>query len=515
MKPSRLLPLLFAALKFISGFVLASRAYELHRDEYLYLEQGRHLAWGYLEVPPLIAAQAWVTQALGGGYFWVKFWPFLWGALTVYVVGRLAQKLGGRWLAVALACVCYCASGYARLNFLFQPNSFEVFGFTLCCYWLLSYIQQPQPKYLYYLGLGLGLSLLNKYTTFFFIAALVAALVLTPLRRVLLTWHFWLSVGLALLVFMPSLVWQLAHGVPFLHHMSELHETQLVNVSAVDFWKDQLVMCFSVVWVWVPGLVALFTYAPFRPYRSLGIVYVVGLLILTLLHGKSYYSLGYYPVLLAVGAVWWERRLHRFRYRTFVQPVLLLVPVLLILPVVPFVFTLYPPAYMQAIGARYQDLGLTRWEDGKIHPLPQDYADMLGWQELADKTYRAYRALPDSTRARTLIKCDNYGEASAINYYNRHRGLPMANSFNGSYLFWFPARPARPFRHLLLIGEGEPDKLVPHFREFRKVGEITNPYAREQGTGIFLGTGPDEAIISQAYQEHRTELAEWEGYKAR
>lgn len=509
----RVVPLLFAILKFVSGFVLASRAYELQRDEYLYLDQGRHLAWGYLEVPPLIAAQAWVTQALGGDYFWVKFWPFLWGALTVYVVGRMVQRLGGGWFAQVLACLCYCVTGYARLNFLFQPNSFEVFGFTVCCYWLLCYVQEVRPKYLYFMGLGIGLSVLNKYTTFFFVAAVVAALVLTPQRRVLLTKPFWVAAGLALLLSLPSLGWQLAHGIPFLHHMSELHETQLVNVSVGDFWKDQLIMCFPAVWVWVPGLLALFAYAPFRPYRSLGLVYVVGLLILTVLHGKSYYSLGYYPMLFAFGAVWWEQLLQPFRYGAFVRPALVLVPVLIVLPMVPFIFTLYPPAYMERISADYQDLGLTRWEDGKIHALPQDYADMIGWQELADKTFQAYQALPDSTRALTLIKCDNYGQASAINYYNRHRSLSIANSFNGSYLFWFPARPARPYRHLLLIGEGDPGALVPYFREFRKVGEITDPYAREKGTTIFLGTGPTAAIIDRVYQEHHAALAVWEGEK--
>ena len=63
----RFLPLVFALVKFVSGSFLISPAYELHRDEYLYLNQGQHLAWGYLEVPPLIAAQDWVTLALGEG----------------------------------------------------------------------------------------------------------------------------------------------------------------------------------------------------------------------------------------------------------------------------------------------------------------------------------------------------------------------------------------------------------------------------------------------------------------
>jgi len=173
-------------------------------------------------------------------------------------------------------------------------------------------------------------------------------------------------------------------------------------------------MCFPTLWVWLPGLLALLLYQPFRPYRAAGFVYVVGMLILTVLHGKSYYSLGYYPVLLSFGAVWLETQLAQFRWARVVQPGLLALPVLLMLLLLPFVFTLYPPAHMQRIGQKYQGTGILRWEDGRNHLLPQDYADMLGWQELADKTWQAYQHLPDSTRRFTLIKCDNYGQPAPL-----------------------------------------------------------------------------------------------------
>ena len=513
MKPSRLLPLLLASLKFVSGYLLASRAYELHRDEYLYLNYGRHLAWGYLEVPPLTALQSWVTLALGGGWGWVKFWPFLWGSITVYLVARLVQHVGGGWFAVSLAGIGYMVAAYARLNFLFQPNSFEVLAFTAAAYALVRHAQTSRPRYLYLLGAMLGLSLLNKYTTLFYAGALLAGLLLTPQRHLLWNRHLWGAGALALLLWLPNLIWQLTHGIPFLHHMDLLHDTQLVNMSAADFWKEQLLMCFPVVWVWVPGLLALLFYQPFRPYRAIGVIYAAGLLILTVMHGKGYYALGYYPALLSFGAVWLERQLVSFQFGAVARPVLLVLPVVPLIWFMPFVFTLYSPAHMQRIGPRYESLGLLRWEDGKNHALPQDYADMVGWQELADKTWQAYQALPAATRANTLIKCDNYGQAGAINYYNRNRALPTANSHNGSYLFWFPPRPTQPFRYLLLVGEGEPAKLVPHFREFRKVAEITNPYAREKGTTIYLGTDPDSAILNLAYQEHRAELAAWEQHK--
>ncbi|MCA8829290.1 glycosyltransferase family 39 protein [Hymenobacter pini] len=508
MKPARSLPLLLALLKFSSTFLLASHAYELHRDEYLYLDYGRHLAWGYLEVPPLTALQSWLTLALGGGWFWVKFWPALWGSLTVYVVGRAAQRLdGGNW-AVALAGVCYLVGAYARLNFLFQPNSFEVLVFTLGAYLLIRQQQQPSPQRWVALGVVLGLGLLNKYTTLFYIAALGAALLLTPMRRALVTRAFWLGPGVALLLWLPNLVWQLRHGIPFLHHMQLLHETQLVHVSAAEFWQDQLLMNLPGLWVWPAGLLALLV-GRLRAYRVVALLCCGGLLLLTVLHGKNYYALGYYPVLLAAGAAWWEKVLARWpRGQRVLRPALLLVPVLACLPLLPVIFTVVPPGRMQQVGRHYQGTGIMRWEDGRDHALPQDFADMVGWRELADKTWAAYQALPAATRARTLILAANYGQAGAINYYNRHRPIPAAHSFNGSYLFWQHEAPPQPWHYVLLIDD-EPDNLAAHFRSFCRVGEVRNPYARERGTAILLGTAPDSVIVQRIHQERTQGLAEW------
>lgn len=506
---ARGLPLLFALIKFASGYLLLSPLYELHRDEYLYLAHGRHPAWGYLEVPPLTAAQAWLTNAAGGGFWAVKFWPFLWGAATVYLVVRLAQRLGGGWFAGALAGTCYLGTAFARLNLLFQPNSFEVFGFVWCGYCLARYLPTQRPGALYGLGAGLGLGLLNKYTTLFFGAALVGALLLMPARRLLLSRHFWGALGLALLLWGPNLAWQLAHGLPVRHHLQLLHDSQLVHVAAGTFWKMQLLLCVAAAWVWAPGLGALLLGRKFRAYRALGWVPVLGVGLLAALHGKDYYALGYYPVLFSFGAVWWAQRLQHFRWRNALRPALVALPLALLAPVFPFIYPVAGPAALQALRPRYAGLGFYRWEDGRDHALPQDYADMLGWRELADKTWAAYQALPDSVRARTLIKCANYGQASAINYYNRHRPLPPAQSTNGSFLLWWPAPQA--YRAVLIIDDEFRPELAPHFASYRRAGAVANPYAREHGTLVIVGRGPDAAVQALVRREQQAELAAWQG----
>ena len=54
-------------LKLALPFILVHSAYELHRDEFLYLEQSRHLSLGYLENPPMIALLAFISNIFGGG----------------------------------------------------------------------------------------------------------------------------------------------------------------------------------------------------------------------------------------------------------------------------------------------------------------------------------------------------------------------------------------------------------------------------------------------------------------
>jgi hypothetical protein len=74
-------------------FVLQNSFYQLHRDEYLYLAEGKHLAWGFMEVPPTLSVMAWISNLFGAGSFWVKLWPALFGAFTFLLVGKTVLSL--------------------------------------------------------------------------------------------------------------------------------------------------------------------------------------------------------------------------------------------------------------------------------------------------------------------------------------------------------------------------------------------------------------------------------------
>jgi len=131
-------------------------------------------------------------------------------------------------------------------------------------------------------------------------------------------------------------------------------------------------------------------------------------------------------------------------------------------------------------------MGLLRWEDGKNHDLPQDFADMLGWKEMASKALIAYNAIPDSIKHETLVFCDNYGQSGALNFYNRGK-MAEAYSFSTDYLFWIPTE--RKITNILLVGKAPSETIQKLFEHFSKVAEVENRDARERGTSIFMLSG--------------------------
>src|SRR5579872_5022844 len=295
MKPVRLLYLL-ALVKLILPFILQSPAWGPHRDEFLYLAEARHMAWGYMEAPPLLSVFAWITNLLGGAMWAIRIWPSLAGALTYVLVGRLVLHLGGRWFALVLAWMPFVAGAWLRMHFLFQPNFLDIFCWTAMAYGLTRFQQTGKPFHLYFAGVSLGLGMLGKYTMAFYACGLLAGLLLAWDRKVLANRHFYYAIGLGFLLFLPNLIWEARHGFPVVYHMKTLQDNQLQYLSPWTFLTDQLLYNVATIFTWVTGLVWVFRV---KKYRFLAWGFVVTIALLVMGHAKSYYSQGAYPVLFA------------------------------------------------------------------------------------------------------------------------------------------------------------------------------------------------------------------------
>lgn len=473
-----------AFIKFLIPLVAIHPEYQLHRDEYLYLAEGHHLAWGYNEVPPAVPALGWISYLLGNSVTMVRIWPALFGALTVLLTGAMVQQLGGTWIAQMLAGLVFLLSVYLRIHSLFQPNILDIFFWSLISYSLICFLQTKDHRWLYTAGAALGLGILSKYMIAVFVLALFTGMLFTKQRALLRNKHLWFSLLIAFIIALPNVIWQLTHNLPAIHHAEELQETQLQFISPFRFLLEQLLLTANSFPVWIAGWLFLAFSKEHQVLRFFSWSFVALLIIFTIIGGKSYYTLGFYPLLFAAGSVQFEQLIRRHRW---ILPALLVFILAIGIYLAPLLLPFMSPQKAADYYARndMERLGVLQWEDGKNHALPQDFADMLGWKELADKAVILYHSLPDSVKKHTAVYGENYGQAGAMAFYGMKYELPEPVSFSSSFALWVPR--ALSVTSLVYVNDEAPESKYPYeLKDAVLIDSVTNPLAREYRTKIYF-----------------------------
>jgi len=382
-------------------YQLISPTYELQRDEFLHIDQANHLAWGYLSVPPLTSWISYLIKILGNSVFWIKFFPALFGALTILIVWKTIESLKGNLFAQLFGSCCIMFSVLFRLNGLYQPNSFDVLCWTSIYYCIIKYLNNRQSKWLFYMAIVFALGFLNKYNIVFLILGLIPAVALVPERKIFTEKKLYYGILIALLFILPNLVWQYKNNFPVFVHFKELQDTQLVHVNRWSFIRSQFLFFFGTFPVLIFGLYALLKHPAFKTYRLFFYSFFITLGIFLFLRAKDYYAIGLYPIYFAFGAVYISSLLEN-KTGQILKPILIALTAILFLPVYNIAFPNRNPAYFVNHPDKYRKYGMLTWEDGKEHPLPQDFADMLGWQELARKVDSLYDQIPRSENTLVL-----------------------------------------------------------------------------------------------------------------
>ncbi len=486
-KPARIPPVIWLiALVNVLLHLYAADKLEYHRDELLYFALGYHPAAGYASVPPLIGWLAAGIRAVAGtSVVAVKLLPaLLSGVLVVLGAAIVGELRGGKYAAVLTALCLITMPSLLRTFHLFQPVHLDILWWTVLGWLTLRYVNSTNKTYLLYLGAALGMALLTKYLVLLYAAGLLLGLLLyrpVTFREPCLYYGGLLALGL----FLPNLIWQVAHDFPVFAHLRALEESQLVHVSRLDFLADQLLMAFAGSLLLVPGL-----FFVFRQRGYLGVAAVFTLLALLLLRGKSYYTIGLFPPLVAAGAVWWEQVL-RWKPARALLPFCIVLINLLILPVgLPVVDAAGLTRYFRDLDQDYGIAPGRRWEDGKLHDLPQDYADQLGWRELTDKVAAAYHKEPDP--AAVMIFCENYGQAAALRVIGEAAGLPEPVSFSDAFNAWVPRGFDPPVTVLYYINDEQGEDVTELFASVAIIAAIENPHAREYGSTIYRFSHPKQ-----------------------
>jgi catechol 2,3-dioxygenase-like lactoylglutathione lyase family enzyme len=279
--------------------------------------------------------------------------------------------------------------------------------------------------------------------------------------------------------------------------MDLLTKYQLQYNSRIDFLVNQVLMALPAVFIWAGGLFYLLFNKEGKKYIAIAIIYVGIIAILLYFNGKPYYAAAIYPSLMAFGGIWFSKLVTKrgWGWLRWAMPVFMLLLTSRILAL------LVPYESAETLVKKFEEKkwvkasGALNWEDHKAHPLPQDYADMLGWKEMAEKTAKVYHALPDSIKAQTMVYGDNYGEAGALAFYRKKLGLPEIFSDNASFLFWLPEHFTT--KYFLFVTEEMPEADDAFFNHWGKVeikDSVTQRYAREFNAKIILYSQPDDSV---------------------
>jgi 4-amino-4-deoxy-L-arabinose transferase-like glycosyltransferase len=460
-------------------------------DEFYYIECGKHLDFGYVDHPPLVAVGAFIIRSLfGESYIWLRILAALTGGLSVLLASGITRKLGGGQFAQVLTALAMVAApGIWAIFSFYSMNALDIIIIGIAMLILINIIHGGDSRWWLVFGVVAGFGLQNKMTMLVFGFALLAGLVTTRYRSLLTSIWSYAGAVIAGLMFLPHVIWQVVHGWPTLEFIRVTQEYSIYPFSMVGFlWQIILTLNPLVMPVWAGGLLYFLFGKGKKKYRILGIVALVFLLVYIMQRSKVYYVYPIIPLLFAGGAIAFERlcsRLKRIWLPAGIVASIALAGIVLLpfgLPVLPIEYFI---PYSNAIGLMQQ----VKVQRGDRVDLPIHYALRFGWREMVENVAGAFETLTPEERRGCIILTNNYSKAGAINYYRHDYGLPEAVSGHNNHRYWVPD--SHEMKAAVVIGMKR-EFLTEYFDEVEFFAVHSHPYAAtwEVNQEIFVCRDP-------------------------
>jgi len=492
--------------------------YGYFRDEFDYISCGDHLAWGYVDQPPLVPFLIHICRAvLGDSLRSIRFIPALASSLLVVQTAVLAREFGGHRFALVLSAITVViAPQYLSNGSLLGTNCLEPNLWMGCAYFAILAIkrggtEKASRDWLWF-GVIAGICLQNKYSIALFGFGMVVGLLLTEQRRVFLNPWIWLAGLAAFLIFLPNLLWNIHHHWPFLQLMHNIRAEgrDVILPLPQYFFQQTLLVDPLTAPIWVTGLFALLFSSRLKPYRALGWCYLVCFTVFFVLHGKNYYLAPVYPMLLAAGAVVTESaidgresdtpentRPRRLWLKAAIAIVLLASGAHLAPITVPI---LSPDRFLTY--AQHLPFKLPVMEHHHARAaLPQWYADQFGWEEIVNETAVAWERLsPDERKDEACgIFGQDYGQAGAIDFLGRRYGLPRSLSGHQTWFLWGPRGYSG---NCMIVLDDSRQRLEELWNRVEYVGtSAENPYALEKQIDVFICRGAKFGTLAELWPQ--------------
>ena len=471
-------PLLAVATVKFAVHLATNAVYGFQRDELYYIVSGQHPAFGYVDYPPVTPMLARLNTMIFGISPWTfRLFPALAGAAVVFLTGLCAREMGGsRGVSILASVVALLSPLLLGANWLFQTVTFDQLTWLIAIYLLLRLLRTGDRRLFVLLGVDIGIGLETKLTIIVLCIAIAVAMVVSrDVRPLLRTRYPWIGVAIAIALAAPNFAWQVANGFPTLTYISN-HSADIANSGGVGMFVEDFLLFTGplVLPVWIVGMVFLFRDRRLRPMAILTVIAIAMLLP----EGKAYYPAPTIPMVVAAGCVA-VGRIASARRRQIVIGAVAAGAALEMVVLLPVALPIVPTSSLHATG---------------LDSLRTDFADTVGWPELAAQVGAVFDALPQSERAAGAILADNYGEAGAIDVYGTPSGLPQAISPQLTFWFWKPA----DLRATALVTVGfDPADLRFLCGTVTPAGTVSMPDSvvnQEQGTPILVCTNLRESI---------------------
>ena len=432
------LVILLAALATFLIHLYSAPGYGFFGDELYTIALSRHLAFGYVDLPPLVPALVALSRAvLGDSLFALHIVPALAGSVTLVFVCLIAKELGGKRFAVMLSALGFIVVPiWLSVDSIFCYDCIDQLALAAFLYALVHFLRTGKRKLWLLLGLLAGIACLAKVTILFLGPGFVVALLASRYRRDLLTPWPWLGALLCLVVIAPYLLWQIANHWPTVEYWTNYGVGRVYQASVTEYLISILVYMNPLLLpLWIVGLYRLFRPFDRTNYAFLGVMFIITLVLMFLLHAPARMLAELFMPLLAAGAVLVEEKTSGRRWEKgakLAATVYLLAGGVL---AVPLSLPIVPPDQLSAFADPSSNLRTRDFNGGSSQYSPL-LTGRLRWDELVQDVAQVYEELPPQDRAIAGIYADWYASAGAIDLLGPQYGLPHAVSGALTYYLW-------------------------------------------------------------------------------
>jgi hypothetical protein len=447
------------AAAFVALELALSGRYGFMQDELYFVQAGHHLAFGYVDQPPLTPLVDRIMDLLFGVTpTAVRIVPALAGGAVIVLAARFAALFGAGTLGrVIAALLTACTPVLLSSDHLGNTTPLDLLTWPVVGLCVAVALLRDRPRWWLGGGVAAGIGLENDNLMLLLLICLALGILASKYRPVLGTRWPWLGAAIAAVLWAPNVIWQVTHSWPELSMSSVLHQENSTAANYIGGLPDQMVALGVLAFpLGIVGFVVLWRRPELR-FLAVALTLIV-VYVLAWVPGKGYYTFGIAPELLAAGSVaaeGWIARARRPRLRTAAVAAAPLAGMLLLMPLY---LPIVPVTDVHSLPSSAQHLS--------------NVGDTIGWPQLVSAVAAQDAALARAGQPPTSIFTGAYGEAGALDVLGSGYRLPPVLSGHNSYWMWGPGQ-ASDRTVLVVDALGQ---LRPYFASCRLLATFNPPY---------------------------------------